>query len=72
MDYMYGLYIGLSKNYCDHMSYTDNEKLQISTNIDNNDKNSDKNKNNISITESVNGHIIYIFIDLKSSSNSMI
>lgn len=75
MDYMYGLYVGLSKNYCDHMSYTDNEKLQISTNIDNcdknSDKNSDKNKNNISITKSVNGHIIYIFIDLNSSSNSM-
>lgn len=86
MDYMYGLYIGLSKNYCDHMSYTDNEKLKMASNINfeynkkngnnngnnNNGNNNNKNKNNTSIIDQkVNGHIIYIYIDIKSSSNSM-
>jgi hypothetical protein len=60
--YIYGIYIGISKNYSEYMlSYTSNKKLNISSN---------KNKNNTPIKDS-NGHIIYIYINHDSISNSM-
>ncbi len=84
-EYMYALFSGLGKNYCDYMTYTDNKRLNILSNDYVCDYNS-KNKNNISVTDSdsglesetetktktkYDGHIIYIYNDPQTSSNSM-
>ena len=100
-EYMYALYSGLTKNYCDYMTYTDNKRLNISSNdylcdyssksSKNNNTNENantnkksENKNNTSATNAqleaesdsdtetkYDGHIIYIYNDPQSSSNSM-
>ena len=99
-EYMYALYSGLTKNYCDYMTYTDNKRLNISSNDylcdyssksnntnenanNNTNKNANtnkksENKNNTSVTDSdsdtetkYDGHIIYIYNDPQTSSNSM-
>jgi len=80
-EYMYALYSGLTKNYCDYMTYTDNKRLNISSNDYLCHYNS-KNKNNTSVTDALlesdsdtntnyDGHIIYIYNDPQTSSNSM-